>query len=265
MALTQNARLLLISDSVQKVGLGNQRDLVGRFFMEHPHVRAGYIVLTDHVTALGLYEPRDGIMAVLCLSEDAQRRHELLNVSVELETGVRVRESAAGGVPLAIGQAIYRIDHLGEGRASREAPDTPYARCFVRAESAPNPESRVTLAREVDRLGVRRARLVWRQDPLDARTIQRGLEIIAEELGKRKRGRIMLGVNEAYEYGHHMGTTRMSDDPSDGVVDSNARVHGISNLYIAGSSVFPTVGFANPTFTIVAMTLSTLVHKFGNV
>ncbi len=54
---------------------------------------------------------------------------------------------------------------------------------------------------------------------------------------------------------HHMGTTRMSDDPKTGVVDADCRVHGLSNLYIAGSSVFPTSGYANPTLTIVALAL----------
>jgi len=54
---------------------------------------------------------------------------------------------------------------------------------------------------------------------------------------------------------HHMGTTRMSDDPKQGVVDRNSRVHGMDNLYVAGSSVFPTCGSANPTLTIVALTL----------
>ena len=52
---------------------------------------------------------------------------------------------------------------------------------------------------------------------------------------------------------HHMGTTRMSDDAAHGVVDANCRVHGIGNLYVAGSSVFPTAGYANPTLTIVAL------------
>jgi choline dehydrogenase-like flavoprotein len=54
---------------------------------------------------------------------------------------------------------------------------------------------------------------------------------------------------------HHMGTTRMHSDPKRGVVDGNCRVHGVSNLYIAGSSVFPTSGHANPTLTIVALAL----------
>jgi choline dehydrogenase-like flavoprotein len=54
---------------------------------------------------------------------------------------------------------------------------------------------------------------------------------------------------------HHMGTTRMNTDPKKGVVDENCQVHGISNLFIAGPSVFPTGGYANPVLTTVALSL----------
>ena len=59
---------------------------------------------------------------------------------------------------------------------------------------------------------------------------------------------------------HHMGTTRMHDDPRQGVVDRNSKVHGVDNLYVAGSSVFPTSGAANPTLTLVALTLRLADH-----
>jgi choline dehydrogenase-like flavoprotein len=59
---------------------------------------------------------------------------------------------------------------------------------------------------------------------------------------------------------HHMGTTRMSDSPATGVVDADCRVFGVDNLYVAGSSVFPTVGYANPTLTIVALALRLAEH-----
>jgi choline dehydrogenase-like flavoprotein len=57
-----------------------------------------------------------------------------------------------------------------------------------------------------------------------------------------------------------MGTTRMHDDPKQGVVDRNCRVHGIDNLFVAGSSVFPTGGAANPTLTLLALTLRLADH-----
>jgi choline dehydrogenase-like flavoprotein len=85
---------------------------------------------------------------------------------------------------------------------------------------------------------------------------------LALEFGALDIGRMVLKVEDDDSWpevviggNHHMGTTRMSDDPRRGVVDRNTRVHGTDNLYIAGSSVFPTSGAANPTLTIVAMTL----------
>lgn len=57
-----------------------------------------------------------------------------------------------------------------------------------------------------------------------------------------------------------MGTTRMHIDPKQGVCDANGRVHGLANLYMAGSSLFPTVGFANPTYTITALALRLADH-----
>jgi choline dehydrogenase-like flavoprotein len=62
---------------------------------------------------------------------------------------------------------------------------------------------------------------------------------------------------------HHMGTTRMHRDPKQGVVDENSRIHGIENLFVAGPSVFPTGGYANPSLTIVALALRLADHIKG--
>jgi choline dehydrogenase-like flavoprotein len=67
---------------------------------------------------------------------------------------------------------------------------------------------------------------------------------------------------------HHLGTTRMAADARRGVVDENCRLHETENLYVAGSSVFPSAGFANPTLTIVALAIRLadhLKHRLGVV
>jgi choline dehydrogenase-like flavoprotein len=95
----------------------------------------------------------------------------------------------------------------------------------------------------------------------------RHLENLAMEIGALGIGRMRIDVDDP-EYwppivgggSHHMGTTRMHDDPSRGVVDRNCKVHGIDNLYVTGGSVFPTSGAANPTLTIVALTLRLADH-----
>jgi choline dehydrogenase-like flavoprotein len=113
-----------------------------------------------------------------------------------------------------------------------------------------------------------RVRLNWQLSALDKRTMARGQEIVAEEVGRAGAGRVKLELAddepgwpaELTGGNHHMGTTRMHVDPKRGVVDENCRVHGIANLFIAGSSVFPTSGSANPTLTIVALSLRLADH-----
>jgi choline dehydrogenase-like flavoprotein len=129
----------------------------------------------------------------------------------------------------------------------------------AQAEQAPNPDSRVMLDERRDELGLRRVRLDWRLSELDLRSIRRAQEILDLAFGAAGLGRLEHKLGEedppalvAGGY-HHMGTTRMHRDPKRGVVDEQCRVHALSNLYIAGSSVFPTSGYANPTLTIVAL------------
>ncbi len=129
------------------------------------------------------------------------------------------------------------------------------------SEQVPNPESRVTLSTELDALGLNKSQLDWQLCELDFETIRRSQRILDAELRSRDLGK----VDSYYEEvdppprisgaWHHLGTTRMHNDPRHGVVDANSRVHGVSNLFVAGGSVFPTGGYANPTLTIVALSL----------
>jgi choline dehydrogenase-like flavoprotein len=124
----------------------------------------------------------------------------------------------------------------------------------------------VRLADERDALGLRRVRLDWRVADDDFHTFERGVAHLAREVGRLGLGRVQLpdpegrwraDVKGAW---HHLGTTRMADDPSRGVVDAELRVHGLGNLYVAGSSVFPTGGASNPTFTLVALAIRLADH-----
>jgi choline dehydrogenase-like flavoprotein len=126
-------------------------------------------------------------------------------------------------------------------------------------EQVPNPESRVFLSAERDRLDMNRLVLDWKVGSEESRTLTRLHELLDGQL--RKCGIGCLASDERShepfysDASHHIGTTRMSDDPRSGVVDRHCLVHGVRNLFIAGSSVFPTCGYANPTWTIVALTL----------
>jgi choline dehydrogenase-like flavoprotein len=140
----------------------------------------------------------------------------------------------------------------------------------VIGEPAPDPDSRVTLSHERDQLGMNRVQVDWRISPLVRRSIDRTLAIIADELARTGVAEAVLeppieggewpSTFEKVGTWHHMGTTRMHESPKLGVVDKNGRVHDTNNLYIAGSSLFPTAGENFPTMTIVALVLRLSDH-----
>jgi choline dehydrogenase-like flavoprotein len=135
-------------------------------------------------------------------------------------------------------------------------------------ETTPRADSRVSLSDKRDRFGMPRVRVDWRIDRDDLRALSRLRGLLAETICRRELGTLVDdpacdadGWPNSMEGGkHHMGTTRMHADPMGGVVDPDCRVHGLANLYVAGSSVFPTSGYANPTLTIVALALRLADH-----
>ena len=145
----------------------------------------------------------------------------------------------------------------------------------LRAEQAPNPDSRVMLGADRDRTGMPRVKLDWRLGEQDVRTAAELVGAVSRAFQSRGLGEVQAAewldgrsgwqfdpVVSAHPIGgfHHMGTTRMADDPKQGVTDGDGRVHGLDNLYVAGSSLFPTGGWANPTLTILALALRTAEH-----
>lgn len=130
-------------------------------------------------------------------------------------------------------------------------------------EQAPNPESRVTLIGTKDPLGMPRLRVDWRHSTVDLHTAETCFRLLAEDLTAWGRGWLDFDPAElardmlrdgAYG-GHHIGTARMGHSPRSSVVDGEARVHGMTNLSLAGAAIFPTSGQANPTLTLVALAL----------
>jgi choline dehydrogenase-like flavoprotein len=138
----------------------------------------------------------------------------------------------------------------------------PVYELMGRGEQTPLRDSRVSLRAERDRIGVPVVQLDWRVNPDDLRNIRRNLGAIAAGLASSGAGTVYLPdvaddvwAERIVGSWHHMGTTRMHPDPRHGIVDAMCRAHAVPNLFVTGSSVFPTTGFANPTLTIVAMAL----------
>jgi len=296
----ENPRLLLVSNKVQSNGLGNQHDLVGRFFMEHPYLISGKVELSN---SAALYTQNSVQVnsvfmgAALGLSKAVQEREQILNFSTRLLAmreewldalnRLRFRNQQTtvhkafpslheghglrGEAPVLkdLGTVITNLDRVAAraykklfNKKSLCSGEAKFCDTHLIAEQAPNPDSRVTLSRERDRLGLNRVQLDWRLSPIDKYTIERSQQLIAAEFERSGLGQLQIELSDddtswqsirgSY---HHMGTTRMDTNPRQGVVNEHCQVHGISNLYVAGSSVFPTSGLSNPTLTIVALAI----------
>lgn len=128
--------------------------------------------------------------------------------------------------------------------------------------------SQVCLSDQRDELDRPLPQIEWHLSELDMQSIRRGCQLFARAVRKAGLGRVELAFPDdadvwrtaCQSLSHHMGTTRMHTNPHRGVVDADARVHGTKNLYVAGSSIFPTAGFANPTLTIVALAARLAKH-----
>lgn len=295
----ENPRLLLASNKVQSTGLGNQHDLVGRFFMEHPYLMSGKLRLSSPAPLYTQSNVRvnEVLMGTaLALSKAVQAQEQVLNFSTRI---IPVREEwldafnrlrlrnqqtkvhkafptlheghgLRGVAPVIedLGKVIANLDRIAAKASAKllkkqsRLEQSNLCDTHLIAEQAPNPDSRVKLSAERDQLGLNRVQLDWRLSPIDKYTIQRSQQIIAEAFERSGLGQLQIELTDdnatwqslRASY-HHMGTTRMSTNPKAGVVDQNCQVHGINNLYVAGSSVFPTGGLSNPTLTIVALAI----------
>ena len=285
----ENPRLLLESD------LGNAHGQVGRYFMEHPHARGGRIVDGAAWRLLKAFGRRhriggEDVAALIAPSEALQRREAILNTSLTIVArqpeGRRqfIGMKAYTGIkhkmaPTRSGRTLWMATKKAAGWAQRHIdPARPWllnklggveVALLVRGEQAPNPDSRVTLSGERDSTGVRRVKLDWRLSEIDVRSVAVLVEALGRELARLGLGKVepadwlasgrwktdpLVSSHPIGGY-HHMGTTRMGTDPRASVTDADGRVHGLANLWVAGSSLFPTGGWANPTLTIVALAL----------
>ena len=262
----ENPRLLLHPTKAHQRGLGNHHDLVGRYFMEHITMSPAQVFLTVPRESLSLYLGL-GPFGLFVTSEQVQRKFGLLAFSA-LVTGKPGRQLSK--LERKILKSAFDIDHLKDQNRSEDAQKNSYiSELTVVAEQAPNRESRVTLTQDKDLLGRRMVSLNWQVQKTDYSSIKESLEILGRELGRSSLGRIRINMVVENDHltpsteggNHHMGTTRMHVDPKQGVVDPDCLVHGVSNFYIAGSSVFPTVGSeGSTTLTLVALALRLSDH-----
>ena len=289
----ENPRLLLANR------LGNDRDLVGRFFMEHPHARGGRVVDGDAWALLKAFARPHRVSgrkvaALITPSAARQAERRILNTSMIVAgrqpadarqfIGMRAYSGLKHKTaPTRAGRGLWMLTKRAASFVQERAdPLRPWLlhkmggldlALLVRAEQAPNPDSRVRLDTETDALGIPRIMLDWRLTELDIESVSVLVQDFGRELERLGMGRVeaaewLLGSGRRWTTDplisshpiggyHHIGTTRMAESPAEGVCDPEGRVHGLANLYVAGSSLFPTSGWANPTLTIIALAMRT--------
>lgn len=261
----ENPRLLLASNDVRPRGVGNDEDQVGRYFMEHPRMMGiSSVLVTPPDVPIDAYLGRRELVF-----RDADRpggRTAFAMFALEVRPRTRDEEELLGlSVAFAEIDEARHASHLsgrdvGGALGLDRDGDRRTFLLGLRTEQPPVASSRVSITDRRDALGVPRPRLDWDDGDRYFDSVRRTLRIVGAALGRRGLGRLWMPTDEAGRYAppfegahHHMGTTRMSRRPENGVVDGDCRVHGVANLYVAGSSVFATGGYGNPTLTIVAL------------
>ena len=241
-------------------GLGNTTDMVGRCFMEHLNVPMGSFIYRDldNSAPMQFYtddefvqEKRIGksniSLGIIAKVKSYGRTKAIKNFFKNIACQMEIEDKV---------QFISDFKCPGMGNIG------------TLLEQSPNLDSRVSLSQHTDSLGLNRAQLNWQINDYDKKTIRETGLAMAKEfsfagLGVVRLADFMLDENLEIQFGHHahhMGTTRMSDDPKYGVVDTNSKVHDCDNLYIAGSSVFSTGGACNPTMPIIQLSLRLADH-----
>jgi choline dehydrogenase-like flavoprotein len=260
----ENARLLLVSGAGSS-DMGNESGWVGRGFMEHPrdgalHLSPESIRAYEKMAFFDVHSARDGtrVLGRLSLDEKVLRRDVLPNASATL-LAVPARRSRALRRALApLGSYLSRrLPAGGHGWSQQGTPALWFSgwTVWLNLEQRPHADNRVTLSRRRDAYGVPRAALHWRWRGEEQQQLGTLRGHFAAALERAHLGRVttLRDLRPDPNAHHHAGTTRMHADPRHGVVDAECRVHAFDNLWMAGASVFPTAGFANPVLTVVAL------------
>ncbi len=257
----ENSRLLLWSNVLSSEQVVKNPTPLGRYWMEHPDFTVGSVILKDEV----FEENRRLREFNLAPSKSTMQDHDILNCGFRFHPsgyrGTKELIADLACVAPALGHDIFDLFDMNlvcgyKLRASWE--------------QEPVFDNRIELGKEKDALGMPRTNLYWRKNETDLKTVREAALAFAKYLSEKDVGRLLLS---SWVYGegdypeddvlagnHHMGGTRMAESPDKGVVDLNAKVFGQENLYIAGSSIFPSCGYSNPTLSIIQLSLRLSDH-----
>ena len=256
----ENVRLLLLSNATAPKGVGNDRGLVGGYFAGHLNASldgaadgpTSGVLFSEVKQSLDLYTTNDlsKVWGIWNATRQAQHRLRLPNVWIAF-TRRWYQATPSERSMLTLVRSVRPTAPDSEG---------DFVPARIMAEQPLEAASRVSLDEASrDALGQPRLALDWRLNDLYMRGMMRSATALAQALGASGVGRLRWPLTRETFLArltparHHLGTTRMHTDRAHGVVDEHCRVHGVANLHIAGSSVFPTPGIVNPTLTLIAL------------
>ena len=318
----ENPRLLLSSvNSFHPNGIGNDHDVVGRYYMAHfagihievsPNDRKNMVFDFEkdsegvdcrrrwRVTEKGQHNKkigaaifylhnaknqeghRDALFSIVFISKfllSLSKSHSLQKAKISWHKekdeviihGKNILRNGWSEIPRVFKIAVKRLNKRRLPFVLPSVNSKSFG-LYFQTEHMPNPESRITVTKtEVDSMGLPKAIVKVAFSEMDRKTILEAHEIFVERFQYAQAGEFKFDREELSKFidekvrhfnsgAHHLGTTRIAEDPKFGVVDADCKVHCMENLFIAGSSVFPTGGHANPTLTIVALAVRLSEH-----
>jgi len=278
----ENSRLLLWSNKLSDGRLIKNSNDLGKYWMSHPHFTLGNILMWGDKDPLP-----DGLVNYAPTKEFLDR-NKIMNIALRVDPILRA-DPPEGGVG-ALTVPLHDKDQTNEKIAIEIFKIAPLLaqgllesgyKIFVRQllgtwEQVPDPNNKIILSDTPDRLGIPTLELHWRKKKSEYRAAKTTAYEFAKFIAVNNLGRAKLSdwlINEKdppvddeeHLYGHHLGGTRMSDSPSSGIVDENCKLFDQSNMYVVGGSVFPRGGYANPTLTIVQLSLRLADHLMKKV
>jgi choline dehydrogenase-like flavoprotein len=259
----ENSRMLLWLNHQTNGTLVDPRAPLGRYWMEHPGYKVGNALVDLKIPKTEYYKPH----LMLTFTEAVFKKLGILEASIVLEA------IPSEGTKGLLKDLLCVAPKVGEWAVSLAGKNIVCGATLIAGwEQEPVWNNHVKLSEtKRDRFGIPMVEIHWKKTDRDRITMQKALTHFSEYLMAKNHGRIRLddwvlakdgypsSADDGVSY-HHMGGTRMAHTVEKGVVDRNCCVFGQGNLYVAGSSVFPSGGEANPTLTIVQLSLRLAEH-----
>lgn len=292
----ENARLLMLTNAAHGRSFGDAGELLGRCYMDHPASGAGFLTFSEPLAPRAYWRNErtgDGVPVRFMwrLAEDVLEAEGLVNAQFFLipfseDPAARRLRAEANRADRALREIakwvllrpergfelsreyctfITNADSFVTHRLAPPSEGTRRVLLRFESEELPSRHNRITLSDDRDALGLPRPILHWSPGDTERESMIRSTTLIGQICGANGLGRMELEDFDRPFWGtgtswHQLGTTRMAVSPTEGVVDPDARVHGTRNLFMAGGSVMPTNGRANPTLTIVALSIRLADH-----